>query len=459
MNPLYFNLILVILFCLFVFWTIRIFKSILSLTELAVSLRIPDLQKINVSQYQNLSGILDENTSMKDLVDGIINGTMETPSISISKIISPFCIKRGSFKVFLSQNDTRKLVKKDKIGESVTEHQEISPQVINETSAANDKKNNGYQSSSNVPVKKERTSIVATDDRQRVTVQFSFTSAVALSVSVFWGIGDIIETVMKQESAINNIKSNSLSTGITENLNSESNEKIIDMTKIELATKTEDSSIQERTVGDGETPILTKSDIPSSPIVLCSNSPKKFNAGEDLFYSCDNDLSISKEKRLLVQLKVEDLDPNNNNHKDTSLIGNRVSKNDYNGRSDITTRVLSYYLMTTIVEDPTSNSHEQMNFLSISPSTIYLEIENVNDGRRNLFQIQELYGADCKLKATEDECVVCLTEPKAITLLPCRHFCLCHGCFLHIEKCPICRMLIRAFIIMTPASISQQNIN
>ena len=39
----------------------------------------------------------------------------------------------------------------------------------------------------------------------------------------------------------------------------------------------------------------------------------------------------------------------------------------------------------------------------------------------------------------EEECVVCLSEPPEVLLLPCRHMCVCRACFLHIEKCPVCR--------------------
>ena len=39
----------------------------------------------------------------------------------------------------------------------------------------------------------------------------------------------------------------------------------------------------------------------------------------------------------------------------------------------------------------------------------------------------------------DEECVVCLSEAPEVLLLPCRHMCVCRSCFLHIEKCPVCR--------------------
>lgn len=45
----------------------------------------------------------------------------------------------------------------------------------------------------------------------------------------------------------------------------------------------------------------------------------------------------------------------------------------------------------------------------------------------------------------EDECVICLTDPKDTVVLPCRHLCVCKGCAERLRKenvkqqCPVCR--------------------
>ena len=46
----------------------------------------------------------------------------------------------------------------------------------------------------------------------------------------------------------------------------------------------------------------------------------------------------------------------------------------------------------------------------------------------------------------DDECVICLSEPKGIFLLPCRHLCVCKGCLVHIDKCPVCRASFEEYI-------------
>jgi len=48
------------------------------------------------------------------------------------------------------------------------------------------------------------------------------------------------------------------------------------------------------------------------------------------------------------------------------------------------------------------------------------------------------------------DCVVCLSNPRDTTILPCRHMCLCHECARELaqrsDKCPICRSFIADFI-------------
>jgi len=50
----------------------------------------------------------------------------------------------------------------------------------------------------------------------------------------------------------------------------------------------------------------------------------------------------------------------------------------------------------------------------------------------------------------DDDCVVCLTEKKDTILLPCRHLCVCRGCLIHIDKCPVCRASFEEYLILSP---------
>ncbi|KAF0983494.1 hypothetical protein FDP41_010559 [Naegleria fowleri] len=63
-----------------------------------------------------------------------------------------------------------------------------------------------------------------------------------------------------------------------------------------------------------------------------------------------------------------------------------------------------------------------------------------------LFELEEVYGADENDENEVEECIVCFSEPREVILLPCKHKCVCHECFSRIDKCPICRSNVRSFI-------------
>ncbi|KAJ8767534.1 hypothetical protein K2173_017603 [Erythroxylum novogranatense] len=76
------------------------------------------------------------------------------------------------------------------------------------------------------------------------------------------------------------------------------------------------------------------------------------------------------------------------------------------------------------------------------------------DGVR--YELHEIYGiGNLPAEGFSDsdpgkECVICMTEPKDIAVLPCRHMCMCGDCAkalrLQSNKCPICRQPIEELI-------------
>lgn len=65
---------------------------------------------------------------------------------------------------------------------------------------------------------------------------------------------------------------------------------------------------------------------------------------------------------------------------------------------------------------------------------------------------QTLNVTDLFARAEEEQgisiCVVCLTDPVEVGLLPCRHFCVCEVCYErlpNVKRCPICRSYIVKF--------------
>ena len=75
------------------------------------------------------------------------------------------------------------------------------------------------------------------------------------------------------------------------------------------------------------------------------------------------------------------------------------------------------------------------------------------------YELQEIFGIEnCGAtgmpgaEAGDDgkECVVCLSEPRDTTVLPCRHMCMCSGCARMLRhqnnKCPICRTVVESLL-------------
>lgn len=90
----------------------------------------------------------------------------------------------------------------------------------------------------------------------------------------------------------------------------------------------------------------------------------------------------------------------------------------------------------------------------------------------NVYDLREIYGIDGgsvkaplgtlgtaidagtvaaeEVLASGSECVVCLTEKRDTTVLPCRHMCLCFDCAQQLRastnKCPICRTAVASLL-------------
>ena len=46
----------------------------------------------------------------------------------------------------------------------------------------------------------------------------------------------------------------------------------------------------------------------------------------------------------------------------------------------------------------------------------------------------------------ESICVVCMSAPRSIVLIPCGHLAVCQSCYTRLQQCPVCRSVIRGAI-------------
>merc|ERR1711916_65325 len=64
-------------------------------------------------------------------------------------------------------------------------------------------------------------------------------------------------------------------------------------------------------------------------------------------------------------------------------------------------------------------------------------------------ELNPIYGLEADAisdNPRDNECVVCLCDPKDTILMPCRHFCVCHTCFERLDFCPFCRTPVRYYL-------------
>ncbi|KAL6496270.1 putative E3 ubiquitin-protein ligase log2 [Orobanche gracilis] len=72
------------------------------------------------------------------------------------------------------------------------------------------------------------------------------------------------------------------------------------------------------------------------------------------------------------------------------------------------------------------------------------------------YELQEIYGIGNSVEGEADandpgkECVICLSEPRDTTVLPCRHMCMCSDCAkvlrFQSNRCPICRQPVERLL-------------
>ncbi|CAN4108706.1 unnamed protein product [Withania somnifera] len=79
-----------------------------------------------------------------------------------------------------------------------------------------------------------------------------------------------------------------------------------------------------------------------------------------------------------------------------------------------------------------------------------LWIEGVRYELREIYGINNSDETNVNNEESGKECVICMTEPKDTTVLPCRHMCLCGECVKELRhqsnKCPICRQPIEELL-------------
>ncbi|WOL19340.1 hypothetical protein Cni_G28138 [Canna indica] len=82
------------------------------------------------------------------------------------------------------------------------------------------------------------------------------------------------------------------------------------------------------------------------------------------------------------------------------------------------------------------------------------------------YELQEIYGIGNSVDNDTDtndpgkECVICLSDPRDTTVLPCRHMCMCSNCAkvlrFQTNRCPICRQPVERLLEIKVNNIVEQ---
>ena len=103
----------------------------------------------------------------------------------------------------------------------------------------------------------------------------------------------------------------------------------------------------------------------------------------------------------------------------------------------------------------------QLSYVTINDLKASVIKQKLRFGDRG-YELHEIFGISdqspsSKVGSDQDtgdingtDCVICLSEPRDTTVLPCRHLCLCNHCAdimrLNTRKCPICRQPVSSML-------------
>ena len=75
------------------------------------------------------------------------------------------------------------------------------------------------------------------------------------------------------------------------------------------------------------------------------------------------------------------------------------------------------------------------------------QVERVSLSLLEPSTIPEVDSISSDLQATSHPiCVVCMSNPRSHTLIPCGHMVVCHSCCSRLQKCPVCRAIFRGVV-------------
>lgn len=84
-------------------------------------------------------------------------------------------------------------------------------------------------------------------------------------------------------------------------------------------------------------------------------------------------------------------------------------------------------------------------------SRVHIDHQLVGNRSTGLLHLKDVYG----LEDDDTDCLICLSEPRDVILLPCRHTCICKACLHQMltARCPVCRTGIDSYLSFDPKEV------
>ena len=122
---------------------------------------------------------------------------------------------------------------------------------------------------------------------------------------------------------------------------------------------------------------------------------------------------------------------------------------------DETVKVYPAIVETAPVNPDGSEAASQLTYLSVSADKVNVVKQKLRYGEKG-YELHEIFGIERNSSTDRSptsaiydddvngtDCVICLTNPRDTTIIPCLHLCLCSQCAqvlsLNTRKCPVCR--------------------
>lgn len=90
---------------------------------------------------------------------------------------------------------------------------------------------------------------------------------------------------------------------------------------------------------------------------------------------------------------------------------------------------------------------EQATLSDFSNAKIQVEGQFILSGSK-LTQLLPTFGTSDTASEDVSECSVCLSNPKDVVFIPCRHVAVCRECNNMVTKCPLCRLNVRSYTVI-----------